>query len=119
VIQVSSGSQSFNAVNTLCLLGRWMRMIIIPNQSSAAVAYQEFGEAGRMKTSAYYYRVADGQVTVDRGLAEATMGREVRRAKVRQPQSSRVTSNRNSPARLEVVLGALAVIAQGFDNPAI
>ena len=59
VMQVSGGSQSFNAVNTLRLLGRWMRMITIPNQSSVAKAYQEFDEAGRMRPSAYYDRVVD------------------------------------------------------------
>jgi len=59
VMQVSGGSQSFNAVNTLRLLGRWMRMITIPNQSSVAKAFQEFDEAGRMKPSAYYERIVD------------------------------------------------------------
>ena len=59
VMQVSGGSQSFNAVNALRLLGRWMRMITIPNQSSVAKAYEEFDEAGRMKPSAYYDRVVD------------------------------------------------------------
>lgn len=59
VMQVSGGSQSFNAVNTLRLLGRWMRMITIPNQSSVAKAFQEFDEAGRMKPSPYYDRVVD------------------------------------------------------------
>jgi arsenic resistance protein ArsH len=59
VMQVSGGSQSFNAVNTLRLLGRWMRMITIPNQSSVAKAYQEFDDAGRMKPSAYYDRLVD------------------------------------------------------------
>src|SRR5690606_37322622 len=54
VMQVSGGSQSFNAVNQLRVLGRWMRMVTIPNQSSVAKAYQEFDEAGRMKPSAYY-----------------------------------------------------------------
>lgn len=59
VMQVSAGSQSFNSVNTLRLLGRWMRMITIPNQSSVAKAYDEFDEADRMKPSAYYDRIVD------------------------------------------------------------
>ena len=59
VMQVSGGSQSFNAVNQMRVLGRWMRMITIPNQSSVAKAFQEFDEAGRMKPSAYYDRVVD------------------------------------------------------------
>lgn len=59
VMQVSGGSQSFNAVNTLRVLGRWMRMVTIPNQSSVAKAYEEFDELGRMKPSAYYDRVVD------------------------------------------------------------
>lgn len=59
VMQVSAGSQSFNSVNTLRLLGRWMRMFTIPNQSSVAKAYEEFDEAGRMKPSAYYDRIVD------------------------------------------------------------
>lgn len=59
VMQVSGGSQSFNAVNTLRLLGRWMRMFTIPNQSSVAKAFQEFDEQGRMKPSEYYDRIVD------------------------------------------------------------
>ena len=59
VMQVSGGSQSFNAVNQMRVLGRWMRMVTIPNQSSVAKAYQEFDEAGRMKPSSYYDRVVD------------------------------------------------------------
>lgn len=59
VMQVCAGSQSFNTVNTLRILGRWMRMITIPNQSSVAKAYEEFDEAGRMKPSAYYDRIVD------------------------------------------------------------
>ncbi|MGO4282376.1 arsenical resistance protein ArsH [Cupriavidus sp. OV038] len=59
VMQVCGGSQSFNAVNALRVLGRWMRMVTIPNQSSVAKAYQEFDDAGRMKPSAYYDRVVD------------------------------------------------------------
>ena len=59
VMQVSGGSQSFNAVNQMRVLGRWMRMITIPNQSSVAMAYKEFDSNGRMKPSAYYDRVVD------------------------------------------------------------
>lgn len=59
VMQVSGGSQSFNAVNQMRVLGRWMRMVTIPNQSSVAKAYQEFDENGHMKPSAYYDRVVD------------------------------------------------------------
>ncbi len=59
VMQVSGGSQSFNAVNQLRVLGRWMRMITIPNQSSVARAYEQFDDAGRMKASAFYDRVVD------------------------------------------------------------
>jgi arsenic resistance protein ArsH len=59
VMQVSGGSQSFNAVNQMRILGRWMRMVTIPNQSSVAKAFQEFDEAGRMKPSSYYDRVVD------------------------------------------------------------
>lgn len=59
VMQVSGGSQSFNAVNTMRLLGRWMRMYTIPNQSSIAMAYKEFDEAGRMRPSNYYDRIVD------------------------------------------------------------
>jgi arsenical resistance protein ArsH len=59
VMQVSGGSQSFNAVNTMRILGRWMRMFTIPNQSSVAKAYQEFDENGKMRDSAYRDRVID------------------------------------------------------------
>jgi arsenic resistance protein ArsH len=59
VMQVSGGSQSFNAVNQLRVLGRWMRMVTIPNQSSVAKAYLEFEEDGRMKPSSYHERVVD------------------------------------------------------------
>ena len=59
VMEVSGGSQSFNAVNQLRILGRWMRMITIPNQSSVAKAFLEFDDEGRMRPSAYYDRVVD------------------------------------------------------------
>jgi arsenical resistance protein ArsH len=59
LMQVSGGSQSFNAVNQMRVLGRWMRMFTIPNQSSVAKAFQEFDAAGRMLPSPYYDRVVD------------------------------------------------------------
>ncbi|WP_312528909.1 arsenical resistance protein ArsH [Paracoccus sp. (in: a-proteobacteria)] len=59
VMQVSGGSQSFNAVNQMRILGRWMRMLTIPNQSSVAKAYEEFDEGGRMRPSSYYDRIVD------------------------------------------------------------
>ena len=59
LMQVSGGSQSFNAVNQMRILGRWMRMLTIPNQSSVAKAFMEFDEAGRMKPSSYYDRMVD------------------------------------------------------------
>ena len=59
VMQVSGGSQSFNAVNTLRLLGRWMRMVTIPNQSSIPKAYEQFDDAGRLRPGPLYDRVVD------------------------------------------------------------
>lgn len=59
LMQVSGGSQSFNAVNTMRLVGRWMRMLVIPNQSSVAKAWQEFDDAGRMRPSPFYERIVD------------------------------------------------------------
>src|SRR3546814_13458998 len=76
VMQVSAGSQSFNAVNTLRLLGRWMRMFTIPNQSSVALAYKEFDEAGRMKPSSYYDRIVDVMEELVRRSEERRVGKE-------------------------------------------
>ncbi|WDT88157.1 arsenical resistance protein ArsH [Alteromonas sp. 009811495] len=59
LMQVCGGSQSFNAVNQMRILGRWMRMLTIPNQSSVAKAFLEFEEDGRMKPSPYYNRIVD------------------------------------------------------------
>ena len=59
VMQVSGGSQSFNAVNQMRVLGRWMRTLTIPNQSSIPKAFQEFDEAGRMRPSPLYDRIVD------------------------------------------------------------
>lgn len=59
LMQVCGGSQSFNAVNQMRILGRWMRLLTIPNQSSVAKAFHEFDEAGRMLPSPYYDRMVD------------------------------------------------------------
>ncbi len=59
IMQVCGGSQSFNAVNQMRILGRWMRLITIPNQSSVAKAFMEFDDNDRMKPSAYYDRIVD------------------------------------------------------------
>ena len=59
VMQVCGGSQSFNAVNQMRVLGRWMRMVTIPNQSSVAKAFLEFEDNGRMKSSPFYNRIVD------------------------------------------------------------
>lgn len=59
IMQVCGGSQSFNAVNQMRVLGRWMRMVTIPNQSSVAKAFLEFDDEGRMKPSPYYNRIVD------------------------------------------------------------
>jgi len=58
-MQVCGGSQSFNAVNQLRVLGRWMRMVTIPNQSSVPKAFMEFDDNNRMKPSPYYNRIVD------------------------------------------------------------
>lgn len=59
IMQVCGGSQSFNAVNQMRILGRWMRMVTIPNQSSVAKAWMEFDDDNRMKPSSYYDRIVD------------------------------------------------------------
>jgi arsenic resistance protein ArsH len=59
VMQVSGGSQSFNSVNQLRILGRWMRLLTIPNQSSTPKAFQEFDDADRMMPSPFYDRMVD------------------------------------------------------------
>src|SRR5690554_2543082 len=59
VMQVCGGSQSFNVVNQLRVLGRWMRMFTIPNQSSVPKAFTEFDDNDRMQPSPYYDRIVD------------------------------------------------------------
>lgn len=59
VMQVCGGSQSFNTVSQLRNLGRWMRCLTIPNQSSVPKAFQQFDDHDRMKPSPYYDRMVD------------------------------------------------------------
>ena len=96
VMQVSGGSQSFNAVNQMRILGRWMRMITIPNQSSVAKAWAEF-EKGRMKPSAYYNRIVDvmeelARFTVmTRGRSDMLVDRYSERVETAEQVHKRVT----------------------------
>lgn len=98
VMQVSGGSQSFNAVNQMRILGRWMRMITIPNQSSVAKAWQEFDEAGRMKPSPYYNRVVD----VMEELVKFTLLTRGRSAYLTDRYSERVESVEKVHARVNL-----------------
>lgn len=59
LMQVCGGSQSFNTVNQMRILGRWMRCLTIPNQSSIAKAHNEFDADGRMRPSGFYNRIVD------------------------------------------------------------
>ena len=96
VMQVCGGSQSFNAVNQMRILGRWMRLITIPNQSSVAKAYLEFEEAGRMKPSPYYDRVVDVMeelfkfTLLTRGVASYLVDRYSERKESAEELSARV-----------------------------
>ena len=96
VMEVSGGSQSFNAVNQLRVLGRWMRMITIPNQSSVAKAFQEFGEDDRMRPSPYYDRVVDVMeelikfTLLTRGVADHLVDRYSERKETAEELSARV-----------------------------
>lgn len=96
VMQVSGGSQSFNTVNQLRILGRWMRLITIPNQSSVAKAWLEFGEDGRMKPSSYYDRIVDVMeelvkfTLLTRGCADYLVDRYSERKESAEEVSKRV-----------------------------
>jgi arsenic resistance protein ArsH len=106
VMQVSGGSQSFNAVNTLRLLGRWMRMVTIPNQSSVAQAFKEFDEAGRMKPSSYYDRIVD----VTEELVRFTVLTRPHAAQLVDRYSERKSGDR--PVSAEADLSAIAIAPQ-------
>ncbi len=96
VMQVSGGSQSFNAVNQLRVLGRWMRMITIPNQSSIPKAFLEFDDEGRMRPSALYDRVVDVMeelvkfTLLTRGRADYLVDRYSERKESAEALSARV-----------------------------
>ena len=96
VMQVCGGSQSFNAVNQMRILGRWMRMITIPNQSSVAKAFTEFEEDGRMKPSSLYDRVVDVMeelykfTLLTRGISEHLTDRYSERKESAQELAKRV-----------------------------
>ena len=102
VMQVSGGSQSFNTVNQLRILGRWMRCFTIPNQSSVPKAFQQFDEAGRMLASSYYNRVVDVMeelvkfTYLTRGRADCLVDRYSERVETAEQLSVRVTSTRSS-----------------------
>ena len=108
VMQVSGGSQSFNAVNAMRVLGRWMRMITIPNQSSVAKAYQEFDDRGRMKPSAYYDRVVDVMeelikftcLTRDRSAWLTDRYSERKETVARTDEKKQADASREQPARI-------------------
>ncbi len=97
VMQVSGGSQSFNALNQMRVLGRWMRLITIPNQSSVAKAFLEFDEEGRMKPSSYYDRMVDVMeelvklTLLTRECAEYLVDRYSERKETTQELSKRVS----------------------------
>jgi arsenic resistance protein ArsH len=96
VMQVCGGSQSFNAANQMRILGRWMRLITIPNQSSVAKAFMEFGDDDRMKPSAYYDRVVDVMeelvkfTLLTRGCADYLVDRYSERRESAEELSKRV-----------------------------
>ena len=98
VMQVSGGSQSFNKVNQLRILGRWMRLLTIPNQSSVARAWDEFDEAGRMKPSSFYNRLVDVMeelvrfTVLTRDIKDKLVDRYSERVESREELSKRVNA---------------------------
>ncbi|MEO1720490.1 MAG: arsenical resistance protein ArsH [Pseudomonadota bacterium] len=96
IAQVCGGSQSFNALNQMRILGRWMRMITIPNQSSVPKAFTEFDDDGRMKPSPYYNRLVDVMeelvkfTWLTRGRADYLVDRYSERVETREETSKRV-----------------------------
>jgi len=101
LMQVCGGSQSFNTVNQLRILGRWMRMITIPNQSSVPKAYNEFDSDGRMKPSPFYNRMVDVMeelmkfTYLTRGCSAYLVDRYSERVESAEELSVRVNRNPN------------------------
>ena len=98
LMQVSGGSQSFNTVNQMRILGRWMRMVTIPNQSSVAMAWKEFDGEGRMKPSSFYNRMVD----VMEELIKFTLMTRARSARLTDRYSERVESAEQASARVNL-----------------
>lgn len=100
VMQVSGGSQSFNAVNQMRILGRWMRMITIPNQSSIPKAWLEFDSAGRLPDGPLYRRVVDVMeelvkfTWLVRGRSEYLVDRYSERVETTAETHKRVSKNK-------------------------
>lgn len=100
VMQVEGGSQSFNTVNQLRILGRWMRLLTIPNQSSVPKAWLEFDKDGRMKPSPYYNRMVDVMeelvkfTILTRDRKEYLVDRYSERVESREELSKRVNQNK-------------------------
>ena len=124
VMQVSGGSQSFNAVNQMRILGRWMRMVTIPNQSSVAKAFNEFDEAGRMKASAYYDRIVDVMeelfkfTLLTRGVSPYLVDRYSERKQSAVELSKRVKQqSSNLPDLRQYVEVSPSSSAAGFKQP--
>ena len=103
VMQVCGGSQSFNTVNQLRILGRWMRLLTIPNQSSVAKAWDEFDKEGRMRPSPYYNRIVDVMeelmkfTLLTRDIREHLLDRYSERVESRAELSKRVNQSKAAP----------------------
>ncbi|MEO1563115.1 MAG: arsenical resistance protein ArsH [Pseudomonadota bacterium] len=99
VMQVEGGSQSFNTINQLRVLGRWMRLLTIPNQSSVPKAWLEFDKDGRMKPSPYYNRMVDVMeelikfTILTRDRKDYLVDRYSERVESREELSKRVNKN--------------------------
>jgi arsenical resistance protein ArsH len=112
VMEVSGGSQSFNAVNQMRVLGRWMRMLTIPNQSSVAKAFNEFAEDGRMKPSAFYDRVVES--IQPRGDDAAVRLRPRSRGRQGSRRAGRGLRFRRCDGRRDV--GAAGLVSRGIPS---